>query len=64
MLSMTLVGFGSDPILAKVTLLEKQKRSPKVMRLFKNLMIKINIFKLEIYTDLSQNQIMCYYSTA
>lgn len=64
MLSMTLLGFGSDPILAKVTLLEKQTRSPKVMRLFKNLMIKINIFKLEIYTDLSQNQIMCYYSTA
>lgn len=64
MLSMTLLGFGSDPILAKVTLLEKQTRSPKVMRLFKNLMIKINIFKLEIYTDLLQNQIMCYYSTA
>lgn len=48
MLPMILVGFGSNPSLAKVTLLEKQtKNIPKVNTLCKNLMIKINIFMLE-----------------
>lgn len=39
MLSMTLVDFGSNPSLAKVTLLEKQTKIPKVNRLCKNLVI-------------------------
>lgn len=40
MLSVTLMGFGSIPILAKVTLLEKQKKkSPKVTKLRKILML-------------------------
>jgi len=47
MLSMTLVGFGSSPSLAKVTSLEKQTEILRVNRLCKNLMIEINIFMLE-----------------
>lgn len=42
MLPIMLVGFGSNPSLDKVTLLEKQTKIPKVSTLCKNLMIRVN----------------------
>lgn len=40
-----LVGFGSNPSLDKVTLLEKQTKIPKVSTLCKNLMIQVNMLE-------------------
>lgn len=46
-LSMTLMGFESNPSLAKVTLLEKQTKILKGNRVCENLMIYMNIYVVE-----------------
>lgn len=45
MLPIMLVGFGSNPSLDKVTLLEKQTKIPKVSTLCKNLMLQVNMLE-------------------